>query len=95
MMIGLHHKKRKRKMNENPVIVITGTRYGIGRYLTEYYIGKGFLVVGCSRGDIDYQFDKYLHFCIDVSDEFSVKKMFAEIRKKYGRLDVRGTTLRS
>ena len=42
-------------MNENPVIVITGTRYGIGRYLTEYYIGKGFLVVGCSRGDIDYQ----------------------------------------
>ena len=24
-------------MNENPVIVITGTRYGIGRYLTEYY----------------------------------------------------------
>ena len=75
-------------MNENPVIVITGTRYGIGRYLTEYYIGKGFLVVGCSRGDIDYKFDNYLHFCIDVSDESSVKKMFAEIRKKYGRLDV-------
>ena len=75
-------------MNENPVMVITGTRYGIGRYLTEYYIGKGFLVVGCSRGDIDYQFDNYLHFCIDVSDESSVKKMFAEIRKKYGRLDV-------
>ena len=81
-------------MNENPVMVITGTRYGIGRYLTEYYIGKGFLVVGCSRGDIDYKFDNYLHFCIDVSDESSVKKMFAEIKAVNSALSDKNSILK-
>lgn len=75
-------------MSDKEVMVITGTKKGIGKYLAEYYANKGFQVVGCSRGEIDFELDNYLHFCLDVSDESSVKKMFTEIRKKYGRLDV-------
>jgi 3-oxoacyl-[acyl-carrier protein] reductase len=75
-------------MIDQPVMIITGTRKGIGKYLAEYYIQNGFIVIGCSRDNIDFELNNYQHYCLDVSDESLVKKMFKEIRKKYGRLDV-------
>ena len=75
-------------MINKPVMLITGTRKGIGKYLAEYYSKNLYQVIGCSRGLIDYKLDNYQHFCLDVSEESSVKKMFTEIRKKFGRLDV-------
>ena len=75
-------------MIDTPVMIITGTRKGIGKYLAEYYIEKGFIVIGCSRGDIDFTLNNYKHYSLDVSDENLVKIMFKEIRKEYGRLDI-------
>ena len=75
-------------MTNKPVIIVTGTRKGIGKYIAEYYTKKEYQVIGCSRNEIDFELDNYQHFCLDVSEEYSVKKMFSEIRKKYGRLDV-------
>ena len=56
-------------MIEKPVIVITGSSRGIGRYLTEYYSNKGFKVFGCSRGEIDYELENYRHFIDSVKKE--------------------------
>ncbi len=67
---------------------ITGTRKGIGRSLIEYYANKGFLVIGCSRRNVDFESDNYRHFSLDVCNEKNVNKMFSEIRKVYGRLDI-------
>lgn len=75
-------------MNKNQLILITGTRKGIGRYLAEYYVGKGFQVIGCSRGQHENELENYTHFCLDVFDENKVKRMFSEIRERYNRLDV-------
>ena len=75
-------------MTDKPVMIITGTRKGIGKYLAEYYANKEFQVIGCSRGDVDFELDNYQHFCLDVSDELLVKNMFADVRREYGRLDV-------
>ena len=75
-------------MNENRVMLITGTRKGIGKYLVEYYIDKGFRVIGCSRSAANYESKNYQHFCLDVADETRVKQMFAKIRNNYDRLDV-------
>lgn len=75
-------------MSVKPVMMITGTRTGIGKGLVEHYIEQGFHVIGCSRGEIDFEVDNYLHFYLDISDELAVKKMFRTIRKNYGRLDV-------
>ena len=75
-------------MDKNQVILITGTRKGIGKYLVEYYVKKGFQVIGCSRGPVDYELENYQHFCLDVSDEVKLKQMFTEIRKTHNRLDV-------
>jgi 3-oxoacyl-[acyl-carrier protein] reductase len=75
-------------MSDKNVMLITGTRKGIGRALVEHYISRGFQVIGCSRGKADYTFEDYRHFCLDVADEPSVRQMFAEIRSCYNSLDI-------
>lgn len=73
----------------DPIIVlITGTRKGIGKFLAEHYLRKGHSVIGCSRKETDLSNGNYRHFCLDVSDEPKVKQMFSKIRKEYGRIDV-------
>jgi 3-oxoacyl-[acyl-carrier protein] reductase len=69
------------------VMVITGTRKGIGRSLAEYYVAKGIIVFGCSREESNLKDENYKHYNIDVSDETSVKKMIAEIARQYGKID--------
>jgi 3-oxoacyl-[acyl-carrier protein] reductase len=75
-------------MSKQAVMLITGTRKGIGRYLVEYYIQRGWIIYGCSREPADFTYDDYYHFCLSVSDEDKVKEMFAEIGRREGRLDV-------
>ncbi len=75
-------------MNEKQVILITGTRKGIGRYLAEYYTSLDYQVIGCSRNEINIQLKNYQHFCLDICDEKAVLKMFNQIRKTFGRLDI-------
>lgn len=75
-------------MDKNRTILITGTSKGIGRYLAEYYAEKGMLVIGCSRQAVDYQLENYTHFCLDVTDEQKVKRMFADIRRTHQSLDI-------
>ncbi|MCK4664775.1 MAG: SDR family oxidoreductase [Bacteroidales bacterium] len=69
------------------VMVITGSRKGIGRYLSEYYLAKNFIVIGCSRSYSNLKHENYEHFCLDVSDEKAVKKMISAISKKYSKID--------
>jgi len=70
------------------VMLITGTRKGIGRYLAEYYIERDYFVIGCSRGEAEFGHPNYHHFCLDVADERAVSQMFNEIRKQHQKLDV-------
>ena len=70
-----------------PVTLVTGTRKGIGRSLAEHYARLGHRVVGCSRGDVDWAVEGYVHYVADVSDERAVKRIFTDVRRKYGRLD--------
>lgn len=74
-------------MAQQAVTLITGSRKGIGRFLVEQYVLQGHLVLGCSREPIAESIHGYEHFCLDIADEVSVKKMFAAIRDNYGRLD--------
>jgi 3-oxoacyl-[acyl-carrier protein] reductase len=73
---------------DQKVMVVTGSRKGIGRYLVEYYCDHGFQVMGCSRESSDFNHTNYTHFCVDVADEVGVKKMFQEISKSVGGVDV-------
>ena len=69
------------------VMVITGTRKGIGRYLAEYYLSQNWTVVGCSREASDLNHSQYLHYCADVSDEAAARQLFMDVNRKFGHLD--------
>ncbi len=73
---------------KNEIMVITGTRKGIGKYLAEYYLNKGLTVAGCSRGESSIEHENYHHYELDVSDEKSVISMVRNIKKKFGKIDV-------
>ncbi|HKY39986.1 MAG TPA: SDR family oxidoreductase [Polyangiaceae bacterium] len=72
---------------DRPVMLITGARKGIGRYLVGHYLAKGFLVEGCSRGEMDLEDPNYRHHQVDVADEKAVRSMVAAIAKRHGRID--------
>lgn len=72
----------------NKTILITGSRKGIGRYLTEYYLQKSFNVIGCSRSSSDVVHEKYLHILCDVTDEKQVVQSVREGNKKFGCIDI-------
>lgn len=73
---------------ENEIMLITGTRKGIGKYLAEYYLDKGLTVIGCSRGESSILHENYRHFELDVSDEKAVTAMVRSVKKEFGRIDV-------
>lgn len=72
---------------DHPITLITGTRKGIGKFLAEHYVAQGHQVIGCSRGEIDWKLDGYVHYVADVADEKAVQAIFADLRQTYGRLD--------
>lgn len=75
-------------MTERQVVLITGTRKGIGRFLVERFIAQGALVEGCSRAEPDWMLDGYTHHLADVADEAQVKAMMTAIARRHGRLDI-------
>ena len=74
--------------SDKPVMIITGTRKGIGRFLSEHFLAEGWIVAGCSRGESDLQHENYRHFCLDVADEKAVTGMTRAITREFGRVDV-------
>ncbi len=70
------------------VMLITGTRKGIGAALVKYYVDCGYEVIGCSRTKVDYELDNYTHLLADVANETEVRAIFTFIRKKFAKLDV-------
>ena len=70
------------------VMLITGTRKGIGKELAEYYLSLGCNVIGCSRGPGTIVNSDYRHYELDVSNEKDVVKMVRAAKKKFERIDI-------
>ncbi|MDB4973958.1 MAG: Short-chain dehydrogenase/reductase [Myxococcaceae bacterium] len=68
------------------VVLVTGSRKGIGRGLCEHYLAQGFVVHGCSREPSDLASAGYTHHCLDVTDEAKVAAMMSAIRHAHGGL---------
>ncbi|WP_271768254.1 SDR family NAD(P)-dependent oxidoreductase [Aquimarina algiphila] len=69
-------------------ILITGNRKGIGRYLSELYLSKGFNVVGCSRTESDLEHSAYRHVICDVTQEASAKRVVKVAKQEFGGVDI-------
>lgn len=75
-------------MVDREVVLITGARKGIGRYLAERYVSRGALVEGCSREAPGWELNGYQHHLADVTDEAQVRAIISAIKKRHGRLDI-------
>tara|TARA_B110000211_G_C13846732_1_gene450366 strand:- start:40 stop:738 length:699 start_codon:yes stop_codon:yes gene_type:complete len=69
-------------------VLITGSRKGIGRFLAETFLQRGYVVFGCSRGESDLEHEFYHHYQCDVADETSVIKLIRSVGKSHGGIDV-------
>lgn len=70
------------------VVVVTGTRKGLGRILADYFLDEGARVVGMSRGETSIAHANYEHHPVDVGDERAVRASFARIARSHGRVDI-------
>ncbi len=75
-------------MNQLPVVVVTGTSRGIGFAIANYFIHKGFLVAGCSRGPSKIEHECYRHYVVDVCEESAVRSWAREVKKDLNRVDI-------
>jgi 3-oxoacyl-[acyl-carrier protein] reductase len=67
------------------VMIITGTRKGIGRFLVDHYVERGYVVAGCSRQPFDGPLpERYRHYCVDVTSERDVVSMVRDVAKELG-----------
>lgn len=74
------------------VVLITGASRGIGRRIADAFLEDGHTVIGVARSPIGSwespTSDRFEPRVCDVTDESAVKRLFSEIRKRHGRLDV-------
>jgi len=70
------------------IIIITGTRKGLGKSLAEFFLSSGDIVYGCSRRAGSIEQKNYFHYTIDVSDEYGVINFVRDIYKKHKKIDI-------
>ncbi|MBM3267062.1 MAG: SDR family oxidoreductase [Candidatus Sericytochromatia bacterium] len=75
-------------MADPEIVLITGSRKGIGRHLAEHFLERGALVEGCSREPAGWDHPRYTHHLADVTDEPAVRAMLAAIARRHRRLDI-------
>lgn len=73
-------------MKGSPVVLVTGARKGIGRFLAEHLAASGYRVVGCSRQAADWSAEGCEHVCADVAVEEDVIRVLGHVRERYGSL---------
>ncbi|MEP1931619.1 MAG: SDR family oxidoreductase [Roseibium sp.] len=80
---------------ENKVVLVTGASSGIGRATAQAFLKAGARVVLAARrvdalkaAAADTSADQALCVACDVSDPASVDALYAQIKEKFGRLDV-------
>jgi NADP-dependent 3-hydroxy acid dehydrogenase YdfG len=57
-------------------ILISGTSRGLGQVTAEYFLSKGWQVIGVSRSLSSISHNRYTHYLIDITDYRSVNTLF-------------------
>ena len=66
---------------EGKFALVTGSRRGIGRLISEHLLQHGARVAGFARGEATFEHVNYSHFQVDVGDSVSVQKGFVALKK--------------
>lgn len=69
-------------------MLATGTSRGIGLGVAQYFLGRGYIVEGCSRGAAAIEAPTYVHTTVDVRDEDQVVAWVRAMERRHRRIDV-------
>jgi 3-oxoacyl-[acyl-carrier protein] reductase len=61
--------------------LVTGSRRGVGRLITEHILQNGGQVVGFARGESTVDHPEYFHIQVDIGDPTSVQQGFVTLKK--------------
>lgn len=75
-------------MSDGRRVLLTGASRGIGLALTQHYLRQGDTVIGCARHESGVTDPRYTHFRVDVTAEADVRRLFQDVRQRFGHLDV-------
>ncbi|MBK6854519.1 MAG: SDR family oxidoreductase [Burkholderiales bacterium] len=70
------------------VVLVTGSSRGVGRLITDHFLGAGAQVIGVARGASDLQHQNYRHRQVDVSDATAIQALFVSLRVEGTAVDI-------
>ena len=72
----------------NKIVLITGSRRGVGKLITAHFLDQGAVVIGFARGPASIDHDRYQHIQIDLEEPQAINSAFSAIRKTTASLDI-------
>lgn len=70
------------------VALVTGSRRGVGKLITEHFLEEDGMVIGFARGESGTDHTRYRHYQLDVADIESVQRAFESIRTTTDSIDI-------
>lgn len=70
------------------VALVTGSRRGVGRLISEHLLAQGATVIGFARGEAAFEHERYRHFQVDLTQPREIENAFFALRKEFPVLHV-------
>lgn len=70
------------------IVVVTGSRRGVGRSIAEHFLERGATVLGFAKGESLLDHSAYHHFQVDVGNPAEVTAAFGKIAKQFGSVQI-------
>ena len=70
------------------IALVTGSRRGVGRLVSEHLLRHGATVVGFARGEATIEHAAYRHYQVDVGDPAAVQQGFGRVAKEVGAVQI-------
>ena len=70
------------------VVLVTGSRRGVGRMLCEHFLDQGGTVIGFARGEATLTHELYRHYQVDLVQPSAIQETFLALRKEFPRIHI-------
>lgn len=70
------------------VVLVTGSRRGIGRMIAEHVLERGGTVVGFARGEATFAHESYRHLQVDLVQPAAIQEAFLTLRREFPALHI-------
>lgn len=73
---------------DGKIILVTGSRRGVGKIISDHFLREGGEVIGFARGESTIDHPKYHHVQINLADTTAIQNAFLQLRKIVNRIDI-------